>query len=221
MLKAMIGAIDVVYVHADGTEINKALARMIPVSDDDVRRYGLDPPDRLEQGLERRLAFWRLYGRSYRLQAALFGTSARNYLYTHKSVVFGGEASSAPPAGYAPNPPSSNRLTVRYAAASADTPVDEEALAASEPWLWDFATFIRSSGKRAVFWRLANDGSGLSESWTSLNRVFRGSAVFATVTVPPEMMIDERHLSARGSAQLAGVLHDLSRAELPSAVAAH
>jgi hypothetical protein len=186
-----------------------------------VRRFGVDPPDRLEQWLQRRLGAWRLYGESYRLQAALFGTSTRNYLYTHKAVLWGGSASDASEMRFAENPPSSGRLSVSHRLAPPDQVLDEGALAQAEPWLWEVATSIRSRGKRAVFWRIVNDGRGAPAHWAGLNRVFRGSAVFVTVAVPPEMMIDRLHLSARGSAQLADVLHQLTRTEFPSTVAVH
>src|SRR5439155_23929104 len=74
MLKDVIDSIDMAYIQADGTAVNTGLPRLIPVSDDDVRRFGLEPPDRSEQWLERRLDAWHLYGSSYRLQAAWFGT---------------------------------------------------------------------------------------------------------------------------------------------------
>jgi hypothetical protein len=83
-------------------------------------------------------------------------------------------------------------------------------LAASEPMLWETASLVRSHGKRAVFWALDNAATGPRPAWSDLNRAFAGSCVFATIAVPHEMMIDERHLTATGSAAVADVLSALA-----------
>jgi hypothetical protein len=220
MLKTVIDSIDVAYVHAEGAAMNPGLPRLFAVSDADIRRFGLDRPDAIEQRLEEALGVWRLYRSSYRLQAAWFGTSTRNFLYANKSALVGSPASDEPPEGYADNPPSSRELSVRHAIAPADTRIDTEALARAQPALWEAASTVRTHGRRAVFWTLAN-GRPPNPDWDALNRVFAGSAVFAEMTLPPEMMIDERHLTARGSAAVARALSELTRRALPQAGAVH
>jgi hypothetical protein len=79
---------------------------------------------------------------------------------------------------------------------------------------------VRARGRRAIFWTLTT-GRTPDPDWEALNRVFAGSVVFAEIDVPAEMMLDERHLTARGSAAVARLLSDLTRRELPGALAVH
>src|SRR5439155_6599330 len=70
MIKDVIDSIDAVYIHVDGAAVNSGLARLIPVSDEDIRRLGLESLDRVEQWLEARLGVWQLFLLWYRLQSA-------------------------------------------------------------------------------------------------------------------------------------------------------
>ena len=83
--KASIDAADSFFVlsHTDSTA-NPRLPLLIPVSEDDRRRFSLTAPDALEQWLSTGANHWRLYRDSYRLQAAFFGTATRQYLYLNK-----------------------------------------------------------------------------------------------------------------------------------------
>lgn len=206
LLKNVIDSVDTIYLPLDGNQANAGLARLIPVSDEDVHRYNLDPPDRLEQRLERMFGWWRLYRDSYRLQTAFLGTSTRNFLYAHKSSLLGG----APDPGrdnLAPNRPSPKPLTVFHRVAEAEpSQAHLQELAAAEPLAFEFASFIRAHGKRAVFWRVDNEARASSAIWDGLNRAFSGSIVFITIAAPPEMMMDQRHLTANGSAAVAAAL---------------
>jgi len=227
MLKAIIGSIDTVYLEIGGRAVNPGLARLIPVTDADVERFGLDRPDRWEQQLERVAGFWRLYRGSYRLQAAVFGTSTRNYLYTNKSAVLWWreapqqDLDGGP--GIAPARSSSSRLVVSHEISAAEpTGERREEVARAEPWLWEYATFIHQSGKRAVFFAvLPPDGAKENRNWADLNRVFAGSVVCVQVGVPDDLKIDPTHLSAAGSHQLAELLDALTRAELETPGAVH
>jgi hypothetical protein len=227
MLKAMVDSIDTVYLHIGGRAVNPGLARLIPVSDTDVQRFNLDPPDRVEQRLEQLAGFWRLYHHSYRLQAALFGTSTRNFLYSNKSAVLWWRTTTQPDAngglGLAPTHPSTGHLVVGYSVAPTEpTPARQQELARAEPWLWEYATFIRGHGKRAIFFSLPSpDGAGVDGDWADLNRLFRHSVVFVKAGVPDDMKIDERHLSASGSRALAEMLDALTTAELDQTGAVH
>jgi hypothetical protein len=227
MLKAIIDSIDTVYLHIGGRAVNAGLAQLIPVSDDDVRRFGLDPADRLEQRLETLAGFWRLYRYSYRLQAALFGTSTRNYLYAHKSaLIWWRESAGADPGGdrdFTPVRPSASRLTVGYdVAATEATAARRQELERAQSWLWEYATFIRDHGKRAIFFSMAspNDAGG-NRDLADLNRIFRHAVVFVAVGVPDDMKIDTAHLSAAGSRAVAEMLDTLTAAELEQAGAVH
>ena len=208
MLKDVIDSVDLVVFHASGGQVNRELASIIPVSDDDVAKYRLDPPNRAEQRLEGVLGVWRLYRFSYRLQMAWLGTSTRYYVYLHKGSLTGRE----PAEDYAPNPPATAGPRVLQAIGDADLPAERlRELAAAEPMLWEAASLARSHGKRAIFWAVDNAARTLRPDWRDLNRAFLGSCTFATIAVPPEMMIDDIHLSANGSAAVADVLTALAR----------
>jgi hypothetical protein len=206
-LKDFIDSVDLVVFQAASTQVNSDLASIIPVSDEDVAKYRLDPPDRVEQRLERVLGAWRLYRLSYRLQVAWLGTSTRYYVYLNKRSLLGG----APAEDYAPNPPATAGPRVQRAIADADLRASRlRELAAAEPMLWDTASLVRSHRKRAIFWRIDNAALGPLAEWSDLNRAFLGSCTFATIAVPPEMMMDELHLTANGSAAVAEALSALA-----------
>jgi hypothetical protein len=219
LLKDVVDSVDLVVFHADGREVNRGLASIIPVGDEDVARYHLDPPDRVEERLERVLGAWRLYRLSYRLQAAWFGTSTRNFVYAHKGALMG----SRPAEDYAPNPPAPARPRV-FLQAFEDaelSPARARELAAAQPMLWETASLVRSHGKRAIFWALDNAAVGPRVDWTDLNLAFNPSCTFVTIVVPTEMMIDERHLTANGSAAVADTLSALAVDLFPQGRAVH
>jgi hypothetical protein len=227
MLKSMIDSIDIVYLEIGGRAVNPGLARLIPVSDADIKRFGVDPPDRVEQRLEQWAGFWRLYRDSYRLQAALFGTSTRNYLYANKAAVLWWRGAPARDmtgaAGLAPIRPSSTSLVVAHPiAATMPTPERAEEVARAEPWLWEYASFIRAAGKRAVFFLiLPPRDADERRDWADLNRIFHGSVAFVRVGVPDDMRIDPTHMSAAGSNAVAAMLDAVTRTELESPRALH
>ena len=227
MLKSIVDSIDTVYLHIGGRAVNPGLARLMPVSDEDVRRFGLDPPDRLEQRLEALTGFWRLYRYSYRLQAALFGTSTRNYLYSNKSALIWWRGSAGGDTGgnrdLAPVRPSASGLVVGYDVAAAEpTAARRQELALAQSWLWEYATFIRDHGKRAVLFSMQApaDTDGKRDR-ADFNRIFRHSVLFVAVGVPDDMKIDKTHLSAAGSKAVAEMLDTLTTVELDQASAVH
>ena len=227
MLKTIIGSIDMVYLEIGGQAVNPGLARLIPVADVDVQRFGLETPDRVEECLEQLAGFWRLYRDSYRLQAALFGTSTRNYLYANKSALLWWRDTPSPDmngaAGLAPIRPSTSKLAVAHPVALADpTGERRQAVARAEPWLWEYASFIRASAKRAIFYAVVSPrDADQRRDWADLNRIFRGSVVFVRVGVPDDMKIDPTHLSAAGSHAVAELLDTLTSVELDPRGAVH
>lgn len=226
MLKAVIDSIDTVYLRIGGAAVNPGIARLIPVADADVQRFNLEPPDRIEGRLKQLAGFWRLYRHSYRLQAALFGTSTRNYLYANKSALLwrgAREPDMNGSAGLAPTLPSTGQLTVGYAIAeNAPTPERQRDLERREPRLWEYASFIRAHGRRAIFFALAGPGdSEAGPDWADMNRFFRHSVAFVRVGVPDDMMIDKTHLSAAGSRAYAEMLDTLTAAEFDHSGAVH
>ena len=210
LLKDVIGSVDTVFMPVDGTAANRGLARLIPVSADDIARFDLERPDPVETRLAGWLGAWRLYRHSYRLQAALFGTSTRNFLYTHKAALVGGAISDTPPEGYADDPPGDDDVSVACTVAPPLTHEGEQALATRRPWEWEAGSLMKAHGRRGVFWRLAGAGAPPDADWAALNRAFLGAAVFAQIDVPADLMIDSRHLSARGSEAVARAFRALT-----------
>src|SRR5207253_1786843 len=85
--KAIIGSVDTIYLFDLGSSVEPLLPRLIPISDLDLQRLQLNPPDRLETTLRKYAAGWHLYHYAYRLQAAWLGMSTRLYVYQYKGEI--------------------------------------------------------------------------------------------------------------------------------------
>ena len=82
---AVIDSVDILFVQFVGERANPILSSLIPVDESDIKTFNLQQPDPIEQRLKNGLGHvWRLYGANERIQAAIFGTSTREYLYLHK-----------------------------------------------------------------------------------------------------------------------------------------
>jgi hypothetical protein len=79
---AMVDSVDRFYVMRGPAAKNPLLASLIPVGEYE----DLPPLNVLESRLQRAASVWRLYALSYRLQAALFGTSTRQFLHRYVSL---------------------------------------------------------------------------------------------------------------------------------------
>lgn len=223
--KAIVDSVDVMVVQVVGNNANPMLPSLIPVDDADLLRFDLGAPDRVEQRLQAWLGrVWALYRVNGRMQAALFGTSARNYLYSHKSAaLWWREQPNLDEVDVAPIRPSASHLVVNYSVAETmPGEARQHELAAQEPWLWEYATFLRAHGKRAIFFTTPlPDAAGTDPLWADLNRVFRHSVLFVKAGVPPDMKIDNWHLSASGARAIAEMLDTLTSAELEPTSAVH
>jgi hypothetical protein len=217
--KQIIDAVDLVYVFHIGREAHPLLSRLIPVEEDDLVRFGLSRPDRLRAWLEDRLSVWRLYRYSHRLQAALFGTSTRLYLYMHKADLLPSLLGAAVPRPPVPDAADSvpDVGALRFdRPVSASQPSSErlQALAERHPLLWDFATFVRARGKRAVFIQTAGGAGRLAgerltaDEHADLNAHFRPHVTFAWMEAEPSLLLDSLHLNPRGTATVAAALRD-------------
>lgn len=151
--KATIDSIDRVYVQLVGWTANPMLPSLIPVDDEDIRAFQLDRRSRLESGLQRVVGLWRLYGASYRIQAATFGTSTKQYVYLHKGklvrrVLFPAFRPAPEP------PPEPVDASVEILAPRAPVPPGEQRRAELReryPVLWQMEELIQRHRKRAVF----------------------------------------------------------------------
>ncbi|MES1255769.1 MAG: hypothetical protein ABUS56_09180 [Acidobacteriota bacterium] len=214
--KDIVDALDMLYVFDFGRHPNTRLPELVPVETADVEQFRLTPPSRVERRLEGALGGWHLYTNSYRLQAALFGTSTRIYVYLHKGALarqlLGRPVEAAVPAP-APAP------VPDVAAAAATIVVDarlspeqpsldrQRALRQRHPLLWAAAELVRGHGKHAAFIEVAGHAAAMSdEDRADLNAVFAPHVRVVAVDVPAALKFDKTHLTALGSAALAQVL---------------
>jgi hypothetical protein len=215
--KAIIDSIDVVYLfHVDGPP-HPTLARLIPVSIEDTRRFGLTSMDPLEQSLEELLGVWKLYRYSYRLQAALFGTSTRVYLYLNKRQIAGGvwkglleQPTPDGPVEPAPISGRGKQHEVQIdSRVSRDRPSEDRvrALAAQYPFLWEYARMIQAHGKVGVIVEIAGYVSAVEAVEDSdradVNAHFYPHVLFAKLHVPPQLQTDGMHFSPIGARAVA------------------
>ena len=212
--KAIIDSIDVVYLfHMDGPP-HPTLARLIPVSSEDARRFGLTSMDPLEQSLEELLDAWKLYRYSYRLQAGLFGTSTRVYFYLNTKQILGGiwEGLLEQPKLDGPIEPGlitgrENQHEVQIdSRVSGDRPSDDRvrALAAKYPFLWEYARMIQAHGKVGVIVEIAGYVSAVEDSdRADVNAHFYPHVLFAKLHISPQLQTDGIHFSPIGAQAVA------------------
>ncbi len=212
--EAIIDSIDVVYLfHVDGPP-HPILARLIPVSTSDARRFGLAPTDPLEQSLEGLLGVWKLYRYSYRLQAAMFGTSTRVYFYLNTKQILGGiwEGLLEQPMLEGPIDPGAmsgrqNQHEVQVdSRVSRDRPSNDRvrSLAAKYSFLWEYAQMIRAHGKVGVIVEIAGYVTALQDSdRADVNAHFYPHVLFVKLHIPRELQTDAMHFSPGGARAVA------------------
>ncbi len=201
--KAIIDSVDTIYVQMIGEKANPMIASLIPVDSADLRRFKVEPPDPIEQRLRRALSrVWRLYGTNERIQAAIFGTSTRQYLYLHKGEmirrVLRGPAPVPPARTW---PPLADPPTLRAPrATSVPSPERQRALRERLSVQWDFAMLARARNKRVVFLDFEWRGGGDMDAYAAeFNAAHAPHAELAIIKVPPALTYDGQHLTAEGS----------------------
>lgn len=198
--KAVIDSVDTLYVQLirrDGAR--PILGMLIPVDDTDARHYGLDRLGPIEATLRSMLGrVWHLYGDNDRLQAALFGTSTRQYFYLHKRellLAIVGRASHV-----APETP---RSTIAVSLSQRNG-----ILGLPRPLL-DLAEVAKAHRKRLVILdfqqRVAAAG---------FNAKYAPYAELVSIDVPPALRFDTMHLTPAGANAVAAALvaHERERA---------
>jgi hypothetical protein len=206
--KAVIDSVDVIFVQVIGESVNPMLASLIPVDRADARRFQLQPPDPLEQRLKEHAGrLWRLYRFNQRIQAALFGTSTRQYLYMHKRVVarallrLGRKPVKAVDA--TPAPP------VRPSIIAPRAPVRSEPrkdLSRGDAILRDLAELARSHRKRVVLLTFEYGNQPPGPEIAELNATYAPFAERVVVMVPPTLTYDGQHLTEHGCRLVADAL---------------
>jgi hypothetical protein len=211
--KSILPAIDFLYVFYNGDTPNAMLPQLIPVEASDLERFRLEPPDRFEPALERSMGFWQLYDKSYRLQAGLFGTSTRLYLYLHKAdlarQLLGRPVSENPAPAEIPGVDAAMTLIGVDVSRAPTRPADErlQQLSTKYSLLWSFVELIGVHHKQAIIVELSGHSRPMpDQDRADLNALFFPNVTFLKLTVPVSLKIDTLHLSPLGSAAVATIL---------------
>lgn len=192
---AVIEAVDQFYVMRGTRAVNPRLASLIPVDEDLAAGFELPLPNRMETRLQSVAGHWRLYASSYRLQAALFGTSTREFLHAQTRPV-------QVPAF------SSQDGSIEVTRPRSAAPPTGERQAELRRWdrlLWRFAELVTSRGKQVVFIQIGAAAAGDAEI-ADFNAAFAPNAEIVTLTIPPGLIYDGRHLTPIGARRVAEAL---------------
>lgn len=195
--KAILDSVDVLYVQVIGRTAHPLAASLIPVDEPDARAFGLQTPDPVESGLQTAAGrLWRLYGFHERLQAALFGTSTRNFLYQRAKEL-------RSPASNHAQPSHGGQIGFRVPRAAAVT----GALTEHHEVLRKFAELARSRRKRIVFMALEYSGGKVNDApIAEFNTLYAPYAEMVVITIPPGITHDGMHPTPAGCREIAAVL---------------
>ena len=208
--KQIVGSVDTFVVLWSRTTPLPALPEMIEVDAADLKQFGL-PARSYEASLERTVRFWHLYHDAYRLQNALFGSSARMYVYQNKAPIARAlfrallRRPAVTPASDDAAPQTTATMDMRLQrSAAAPSAARLDSLAKAYPLLWNFASLIKSQGKRGIFLDMLGHWKDVpEEDCADLNAYFAPNVSIVRVTVPQVLRIDTEHLTADGSRALA------------------
>jgi hypothetical protein len=209
--KAIIDSVDVFFVQEIGDHAHPMLGSLIPVDARDAARFRLDSPDplehRLDEGVRR---FWRLYRDKSRLQAAMFGTSTRQYLYLNKrdlaKRLLGPLRGPKRPQAEPPLPPGAEEPVLLPIPAPTSTTLDRSHLSAQDRMVVAIADVARAHRKRVVFLQFEHLGFQPTDDTARFNAAYRPYAERVVIRVPRTFIYDEQHLSPHGSALVAELL---------------
>lgn len=190
-----IDAVDRFYVMRGTRVVHPMLASLIPVNDHLAIEFGVPQPNRLEANLQSLAARWQLYGSTYRLQAAMFGTSTREFLHGLTRPAHGRTFSTGDGAVQMTRP-----MSTAIPAAERQT-----ALKQWDPLLWQFAGLVASRQKGVVFLQFGAPATDDAEI-ADFNATFAPYAEVVTLTVAPSLMFDGRHLTPIGARRVAEAL---------------
>ena len=197
--KAIIDSVDRFYVMRGTTAVHPRLASLIPVDAADAVVFHLQRPDPLENRLQSVAERWQLYASTYRLQAAMFGTSTREYFHLRTR-----------PTSTRRLPSQDDPLGVRVGVWAEDSPPDAErraALRQQDELLWTFAELVYRHRKRAVILQMgAPSGTTGEAEIADFNAAFRPFVEIIGLTIPPALTYDGRHLTSQGARRVAAAL---------------
>lgn len=202
--KDIAADVDLLYVQLIGEKANPMLPSLIPVGDDDLRRFQLTPPNRTERQLQAGLGrVWNLYRYNYRMQAALFGTSTRVHLYMYKRDL--AHLFRVPllrpesvPEGAAAG------VSIRAPRQAGPLPARTEGQRIAN----DLAQLARAHGKRVVLiaFEWGSAPSDADADAAAFNAAFAPNAEIVIVHIPKEVTLDGEHVNPAASARIAELL---------------
>lgn len=207
--KATLGTVDHFYVLCrPDIAPTPLIGRHLPVEEADARRFGLPPTDWLETMLRRGANRWALYRDSYRLQAALFGTSSRQFVYLHKGELARSVWSMVRAHGQSK---SSQRAAAATAPIATAMPDDQRLAAMREGsplMLWNFAELFRGTGRHLVLLQVSGFAEWLPDaaSVADFNRAHGPHARIVMLDIAETLRSDDIHLTAAGAAAAARAL---------------
>ena len=216
--KRLLGSVDFYYLFfQEGLEDQQAhplLPKLIRVDPEDAAWFHFQQPSKIRIWLDRLADHWRLSRYSYRLQAAWFGTSARQACYLSlKNLLLARSAKKQVP----------ERTPVEAASAAAfyEVPMDHGMLSPEEvkrlaqcyPLLWKQADLFARHDKRGFFIEFSNAPTVMPKQDAALfNAYFHPSALVVRLVIPKSWYMDEQsHVTAEGAAGVARLLAQLTQ----------
>jgi hypothetical protein len=192
---AVSAAVDQLYVLRGSDKVEPRLGLMIPVQQYDGR---FERPNQQERRLQSFLGFWNLYSSTYRLQAAWFGTSTREYVHRllrpAKPMTFiptdGEVRTGAPRSAVVPSAERQDQLRRR------DRP------------LWNLCRLTADGRLRVTVLQIGPPapGSDGDAEIADFNAACEPYARIVTLLIPPALMYDGRHLTPTGARRVAEAL---------------
>ena len=206
--KAAMPAVDRIYVLSRTYDPRTPVmvGGRVPIDNEDARRFGVSMPDAIDERLQRVADQWALYRHSYRLQAALLGTSARQYLYLHTGAVARRLFATLMALTTGAQPVETEVLATSPLAAEMPGPDRLRDLRnSSSDLLWSFGELARSHRKTLVILQVPGFSEWLPNrnAVADFNRVYFPFARLVMLSVPAAQMSDGMHLTAGGSAAAA------------------
>jgi len=218
--KAAMESVDLTYVLHGPPKSGETLAilpSLIPVEDADVAQFHLTAPSAAERLLSRPLNHWRLYRDAYRLQAALFGSSTRQYIYLHKGALARALVARLRAAALDDAPSAEETIPLRTPLADAlPDPAAVLRLRAQSPDLWRLGDQAVARRAHVVFLHLPDYSVHLGDVDAGVyNRVFAPYARVVVFRIPPRLTWDGTHLTGAGAAALARALWNIRPEDPP------
>jgi lysophospholipase L1-like esterase len=211
--KSLGTSIDTIFAQVTLSGANPMLGRILPVTAEEIETFKLDAPDRLEGVLSGSFArMLRLHASNHRLQAALFGTSTRQYIYLKQKALLQrrvGSTHPAEPSGFA----SPSGITWRIPKDLG--PPDPKGDAGYAKRLLPMANLARTRKQRVVLLEFELPGRPLDDGpRAAFNRAHAPYAQIVILTAPQSLLLDPHHLSRDGAAAAAAALTEYEERHL-------